>query len=127
MTESADDVSRFLAQYPPPVRDLALELQRTIVATIPDATETVDVSGRIVGYGFGPGYRDMICSIIPSKTGVKLGVVRGAELPDPDGILEGAGKRHRYVALASVADAKRTALKQLLKAGVAAWKARSQS
>jgi hypothetical protein len=127
MAESADDVSRFLAQYPPPVRDLALELQRTIVATIPDATETVDVSGRIVGYGFGPGYRDMICSIIPSKTGVKLGVVRGAELPDPDGILEGAGKRHRYVALASVADAKRTALKQLLKAGVAAWKARSQS
>ena len=119
----ADDVSDFLAEYPPAVSDVALELRRTILATIPDADETVDRPGRIVGYGYSPAYADLICVIIPSKTGVKLGMARGAKLADPDGLLEGRGKTHRYVVMTQPSDAKRRAVKQLLKAGVAAWKA----
>ena len=94
-----NETADFLAQYPPSVRDLALELRQMILMTIPGALETVDRASRVVAYGFGPGYADMICTIIPSKTGVKLGIVRGAELPDPHGLLEGAGKLHRHVAL----------------------------
>jgi hypothetical protein len=117
-----DEVSEFFGEYPPAVRDVALELRRTILETIPDADETVDRSGRIVGYGYSPAYADLICVIIPSKTGVKLGMPRGARLPDPDGLLEGRGKAHRYVVMARPSDAKRRAVKRLLKAGVAAWK-----
>jgi hypothetical protein len=122
MAETTDEVAGFLATYPPGVRDVALQLRRTIVDTIPGIRETLDRSARMVGYGFGPGYADMICTIIPSKKGVKLGIARGTRLPDPRKLMEGAGKLHRYVALAKLSDVKRPGLKPLLKTAVAAWK-----
>jgi hypothetical protein len=122
MAKTADEVAGFLATYPPSVCDVALELRRTIVAAIPGVRETLDRSGRIVSYGFGSGYSDMICTIIPSKKGVKLGIVRGTKLPDPNGLMEGTGKVHRYVALVKLDDLKRPGLKPLLKTAVAAWK-----
>jgi hypothetical protein len=122
MPDTTDKVAGFLATYPPSVCEVALELRRTIVATIPDVRETLDRSARIVGYGFGSRYADTICTIIPSKKGVKLGIARGTKLPDPNGLMEGAGKLHRYVALVKLADLKRPGLKPLLKTAVAAWK-----
>jgi hypothetical protein len=116
------DAEDFLALYPDPVRDVGLALRATILATLPRIEETVDRPGRIVGYGFGRGYADTICTIIPSKSGIKLGIVNGASLDDPDGLLEGAGKRHKYVIVKSVADARRAAVKRLLKSALAAWK-----
>jgi hypothetical protein len=122
MADTTDQVAGFLDTYPPTVRDVALELRRTIMSVIPDVRETLDRSARIVGYGFGSGYSDTICTIIPSKKGVKLGIARGTKLPDPNGLMEGAGKLHRYVALGTLADLKRPGLKPLLKTAVAAWK-----
>lgn len=120
-----DEVAAFFAGYPPEVQAVALALRRTVRSALPRAEEMLDRSGRVVGYGFGPGYADLICTIIPSKTGVKLGIAHGAELDDPQGLLEGPGKRHRYVALAAVADLRRPGLAPLLAAALAAWKARS--
>ena len=120
-----NETADFLAQYPPSVRDLALELRQMILMRIPGALETVDRASRVVAYGFGTGYKDMICTIIPSKTGVKLGIVRGTELPDPHGLLEGAGKVHRHVALTKPSDLRRPGLKPLLSAAVRAWTDRS--
>jgi hypothetical protein len=119
-----NETADFLAEYPPPVRDVALALRKTILAVIPDAREMLDRSSRIVAYGFGTSYADMICTIIPSKTGVKLGIVRGTALKDPHGLLEGSGKQHRYVALAKLSDLRRRGLKPLLGAAVRAWKDR---
>ena len=124
VTDEPDDVVAFLNTYPPPVRAVALELRRTILAAMPDAQETCDRPGRVVGYGYSPAYADLICVIIPSKTGVKLGMARGASLPDPSALLEGRGKTHRYVAMSKPADATQRGVKELLKAGVAAWKGR---
>ena len=117
-----NETADFLSEYPPPVRDVALELRKTILTTIPGAREMLDRPSRIVAYGFGAGYADMICTIIPSKTGVKLGIVRGTTLPDPHGLLEGPGRLHRYVALAKPSDLRRPGLKPLLTAAVRAWK-----
>jgi len=119
---NTDEVAGFLSKYPPHVCELALELRRTVVAAIPDVRETLDRSARMVAYGFGSRYADMICTIIPSKTGVKLGIVRGTTLPDPKGLMQGAGKVHRFVAFAKVSDLKRPGLKPLLKTAVAAWR-----
>jgi len=66
---------------------------------LPNVEETADASAPVVGYGYGPGYRGVVCTLILSKSGVKLGLARGAELADPRGLLEGSGKVHRYVAL----------------------------
>jgi len=53
----------------------------------------------VVGYGYGPGYKGPVCTLILSKTGVKLGLPYAAALSDPDGLLEGTGKVHRFVQL----------------------------
>jgi len=119
------DVASFLNTYPAAVAEIGLSVRDTIRAAIPGVRETLDRSARVVGYGFGPGYKDTICTIIPSKKGVKLGIVRGAELPNLDGLLTGAGKIHRHVVVDTVADAKRPQVKQLLKTAYTAWKMRS--
>lgn len=124
MPHRSDEVRRFLSEYPAAVHDVAVELRDLIRDVLPEARETLDRPARIVGYGFGPGYADMICTIIPSKTGVKLGIVNGATLSDPHHLLEGSGKKNKYVALETGADLKQPGLRPLLKAAVAAWKAK---
>jgi type II secretory pathway pseudopilin PulG len=68
----------------------------------------------------GSGYSGLVCTIIPSKTGVKLGIVGSARFPDPKGLLEGAGKLHRYVQFTEPAALKRAGIKPLLTAARAA-------
>lgn len=126
MTETIDEITGFLSGYPAAVAETALELRAMIISVMPDAREMLDSSARIIGYGFGPGYTDLICTIIPSKKGVKLGIARGAELQDPHGLLEGTGKRHRHVAITKPADLKRPGLKQLLRTAITAWKHRTK-
>ena len=118
------DAEAFLSLYPDAVRNVGLALRTTILAALPRVEETVDRPGRILGYGFGTGYAGAICTIIPSKTGMKLGIVNGASLHDPAGLLEGAGKRHKYVAVKDAATARSAAVTALLKAAYAAWKGR---
>lgn len=90
---------------------------------IPDVTEEVDVAAKMVAYSLGPGYTGMICTIIPSKKGVKLGFYRGSELQDPARLLTGTGKVHRYVELDSEKVAG-TELRKLVKAAIKAHESR---
>ena len=112
----------FFDGYPPVVAETAKALRATIIAVLPKVEETVHRPARIVGYGFGPGYAGVVCTIIMSKTGVKLGIVNGATLPDPASLLEGAGKRHKHIVVQDAKGAKNPALKALLKRAHAAWK-----
>jgi hypothetical protein len=115
------DAETFFDGYPAAVADTAKTLRSVIRSTLPGVEETVDRPDRVVGYGFGEGYTGLVCTIIPSKTAVKLGLVNGATLPDPAGLLEGAGKRHKYVAVTDAKMAKSAAVKALLKSAHAAW------
>jgi hypothetical protein len=109
-------VEEFLARYPANVNELANAVRAFVRTTLPDAEETLDESGRVVGYAVGAGYAGLVCTIIPSKTGVKLGIVRGAELPDPRRLLDGSGKRHRYIEFATPDDVGRPGIEALLRA-----------
>lgn len=40
----------------------------------------------------------MVATLILSRGGVKLGLARGSELPDPKHLLAGSGKVHRHIA-----------------------------
>ena len=115
---------RLLNNYPPEVQRAALAARGRILAAAPGLDETVDAKSRVIGYGFGPGYAGQVCTIILSKTGVKLGLVGGATLPDPEHLLAGSGKIHRYVMAASEADLENPAVTALIKSAVAAWKSR---
>ena len=105
-----------LAVYPPGVRTLARRTRAVIREVLGKVEETVDGSGPFVGYGDGSGYADLICTIIVSRTGVKLGIVRGSTLADPNGLLEGRGKTHRYIAVNAVGDLRRPGVRSLLRA-----------
>jgi len=102
-------------------------VRELILGVIPNVEEQVDLSAKLIGYGFGPKYADLICVIMPQKSYVNLGFYKGTELPDPKGLLEGTGKLHRHVKLKTPAEIKSAALKALLKAALAAYKKRTAS
>ena len=118
-------LATLLRPYSKNVHDTAFAARRILLAVLPGATEVVDSGARVIGYGYGTGYRDMICTLILSRDGVKLGVVGGAHLPDPRHLMEGKGKLHRHVPLAAPTDLRRPGLKPLVRAALSAWKRRA--
>jgi hypothetical protein len=123
--KSARRIDTFLADYPESIRETAQAARRLLRSALPDANETLDESAKLIGYGYGDGYKGIICTLIMSQTGVKLGFSRGSELPDPKHLLTGAGKVHRHVQLRSEADVAQPGLNRLLKGSLAAWRARN--
>lgn len=94
-------------------------------AAVPVIEETVDTSGPYVSYGFGPGYKGVVCYMTISKTNVKLGVANGTSLPDPHRLLQGSGKNVRHVPLSKVDELEQTGLDDLIRAAHTAWKKRA--
>jgi hypothetical protein len=60
---------------------------------------------------------DRICYIAPQKNYVNFGFFFGGQLPDPQHVLVGEGKRMRHVKVRCVEDASDPALEQLMKEG----------
>ena len=127
MAKKADAAQEFLASYPAAVADIALSLRSIISTAIPEAEETVDRSGRVIGYTVGAGYAGLVCTIIPSKNGVKLGLVSGADLADPHHMMEGSGKRHRYVQFNTKSDLERPGVSELIVSAKTAAASRARS
>jgi hypothetical protein len=119
------DIESFLAAYPAEVGELAHAARRLLSESLPGSEETLDKTARVIGVGYGPGYKGCICSLIMSQKGVKLGIAYGSELPDPKGLMAGSGKVHRHVQLDNLGDLKQPGLKALIKAALAAWKERT--
>ena len=119
---AATEFKALLDAYPAGVQRTAHAARKWVLELLPGATEVVDRKDRVIGYGYGTAYRDMICTLILSKSGVKLGVVNGVDLPDPRHLMEGGGKRHRHVALDAPEDLRRTGLRPLLRAARSAWR-----
>ncbi|MBC7864317.1 MAG: DUF1801 domain-containing protein [Bacteroidia bacterium] len=109
-----DDVDFFLDQYNKEVQLLFQKTRALIKAQIPTINEQLDLPAKMLAYTFGKKYEDVICTIILSKKGVKLGFYKGAELPDPKKILAGTGKIHKYVEMTERTNV--NAVKKLLNA-----------
>lgn len=107
-------LEQFLAQYPPEVRDLALQTRALILDALPGAVELVDAPSRIIAYGYGKKYADLVCAIQPYKTYLNLIFSKGASLPDPAGLLTGTGKRARHVRVEKAADIAHPAVRELI-------------
>ena len=118
-------VDTFLATYPEPVQQTAAAARRLLHGALPGIVETVDASSKLIGYRYGEGYKGLICTLIMSQTGVKLGIFRGSELPDPNHLMTGTGKVHRHVQLRSEADLDRPGLKRLIADAFDAWQTRN--
>jgi hypothetical protein len=108
-------VDTFLKGYPPPVREIAVKARETILSVFPEATEKVYPGWKVIQYGAGAGMKDVFAVISPQRERVNLGLANGAELPDPEGLLEGSGKGIRHVKLTSPDAAGAPAVRELVK------------
>ena len=113
-----------LSQYNENVFETAVQLRELLLKALPNIIEQVDIPAKMVAYCYGQKYAELVCTIIPSKAGLKLGFNRGIDLPDPDHLLEGTGKISRYVVITPGVALSTAALKKLLKAALNAYKER---
>ena len=103
-----------LSKYDEKVSAVGFQLRECLLKELKEIIEYPDGPANIIGYGFGPGYKQLLCTIIPSMKGIKLGFYKGSELPDPKNLLAGSGKVHRYIEIKSENDVKDPAIKKLL-------------
>lgn len=88
-----DSVDAYIAEQPETMREMVAELRTMIRDEAPAAVEAVKWGHPT--YGQGPD----VCYVSAFTRHVNLGFFRGAELDDPEGLLEGSGKRLRHVKL----------------------------
>jgi uncharacterized protein DUF1801 len=113
------EVEKLIAEHPPDVRAIELAIREKILATRHDLGEEVDWGNRLLGYSVGPRMADLVFAIIAHKAHVNLQLADGVDLPDPDGIVEGTGKRIRHVKLRSLEDVGRPAVQRLIEEEIA--------
>src|ERR1700688_657325 len=67
-------VDKFLSAYAAPVREIGRRARASLMKYVPGCAEDLDAGAKVIGYGYGPGYSDIVCVLIVSKSGVKLGL-----------------------------------------------------
>lgn len=102
------------------LRPLCEHLRATIRELHPQTVEVVWPRQRIASFGVGPKkMTEHYCYLQVHGTHVNLGFYHGAELPDPQRMLDGTGKALRHVKLPDVEGARRAPVMALLRAAIA--------
>jgi hypothetical protein len=99
-TRSAEEqLEGFLAEFLPEVADLCRAARTRLQALFPDAVELVYDNYNAVVIGFGPSEKPseapLSLALVPRW--VNLCFLQGADLPDPEGLLEGSGSVARHI------------------------------
>ncbi|MFN6977658.1 MAG: DUF1801 domain-containing protein, partial [Gemmobacter sp.] len=86
----------------------------------PDGIETASTRERSVSWGLAGGKTAAwYAYMMPHRAHVNLGFFHGVDLPDPDGLLTGTGKRLRHVKITEPAQVATPAIRALLCAALA--------
>jgi hypothetical protein len=103
MDDAQSQLDGFLAKFTPEVDTLAHDLLARMRARLPGAAIIVYDNYNALAIGFGPTEKasHAILSLAVFPRWVTLCFLQGAGLPDPDGLLRGAGSRVRHVRLSS--------------------------
>jgi len=83
--------------YSETILRLVMVLREMVREQLPELTEFVDVSSRIIAYGKSAKYSDLVYAIVPHTRHINLMFSRGASMPDLDGILQGTGRKARHI------------------------------
>lgn len=108
------EIGLLLEPYTPRIQQVATAARELILELMPDLIEQVDFPAHLIAYGLDRTYRGMVCGIALYPFHVNLMVAPGAILPDPNGLLQGTGKRARHVKLTTLADLEQQGLRTLL-------------
>ncbi|MDE3090780.1 MAG: DUF1801 domain-containing protein [Chloroflexota bacterium] len=116
--ESKADFDKLLSKYDLRIRALAKKTRALALGILPAAREKTYFGWSNTWYGTSEKTMDAVFTISPMKTYVQLFFLRGTELADPDGLLEGTVKKLRHVKIRNAAELKRAALRRLMKRAV---------
>ena len=115
---SPDDLDPLLGEHSPVVADVFRRLRALVREIEPELTEQLDLPDRLLAFGFasteGVRMRDFAIGLIPHSAHVNVQLADGALLGDPDGLIEGTGKRIRHVKCRTAEDVDRPALRAVL-------------
>jgi hypothetical protein len=114
------DVDRLLAEHTVELQAIERALRTTIRTAFPVAIEQVDFANKLIAFGRSMKIRGLLFAIIAHKSHVNLQLADGADLPDPQGLIEGTGKRIRHVKIRSVEAASSPAVVAIVEAQLAA-------
>jgi len=114
-------VTRFIARFEPKTQKLIRDCRARLRRRLPGANELVWDNYNFFVIGYSPTERpyDSWLSLAAAANGVGLSFLRGASLPDPHGLLEGAGKQNRFVRLAAAGVLARPEVDALVAAAIA--------
>lgn len=110
------EVEELLGTHTPPVRELTVELLELVRTLVPKARKKVHLGWKNVVYSFDGKMKAAFCAIVPHKAHVNVQLMKGVELSDPDGLLQGTGKAARHVKIRTPEDVETDGLKALIKA-----------
>lgn len=113
------DFATIFSAFSPVVQEVGWAARALIFAVLPQTVEVPWVRQKVIGYGTGPKkMTEHFAWIGPAKAHVTFGFYYGAELSDPDGLLEGTGKLLRHVKLRLLADVERPGVRALLEVAI---------
>ena len=110
------------------VADIARQLRAVILApgswpgagSLADAVEVVRLGDGAASYGVGEKkMSESHVYVAPKRDYVNLGFWHGVDLPDPEALLEGTGKKMRHIKVRSVEEAQTSAVRDLIAAALA--------
>lgn len=106
-----------ISKASPEIQEIAHATRNLLIEVMPDITEVPWGQQKIAGYGVGPKkMSEHFCYIAPFKKHVNLGFFYGADLDDPENLLEGSGKELRHSKLRSLDDVAKPAVRKLVEA-----------
>ena len=109
---------RVLEGNAPDVIATAHALRAAVKAAMPDVVEQVDFGNGLLAFGRSMAMRDLLFAIIPHRAHVNLQLADGVDLPDPNGLIEGTGKRIRHVKVRSAEAAASPAIREIVNAQI---------
>jgi hypothetical protein len=108
-----------LASQRPEVAGAGRAIEALIRETLPGVVVRFDQGDGLLALGTTEAMRDLLFALIPHASWLNLQLADGAVLDDPDGIVEGTGKRIRHVKLRSPDDATTPSVRAIVAAQIA--------
>lgn len=101
------------------VEQISLQLRELIIEIYPEVVEVPWPKQRIIGYGVGPKkMSEHFCYIAAQSKYVNLGFYYGADLHDPERLLEGSGKKLRHIKVRDVEMVGQPGLREMIRASL---------
>lgn len=114
MNEGFEEI---VSQADPQVESLARRAQAIIEEVMPNVVKVAWPTQAIIGYGVGPKkMSEQFCYIALFKSRINLGFYYGADLPDPQKLLEGTGTSLRHIKISELEQLENPAVRDLVQA-----------